>query len=370
MKRFYMEETVKSKPKIMLHIIMPNQVSGPNNAVRLISNSFINEKYDFRYLTQTSHSGRKINFMLIRDLMRQIIEFNPDIIHITGLQGAGFHAVLASRFCSKRKILLTIRGSAIDALNISKFSRFIFRYIIEPLTMRLSCKVYAVSEAMANREYIKANTRNRLLKTIHNCAPTINYKNIPTFNLRKKLGVSNNSILVVIVGRIIYDKGITYIADAIKQINNEKIIFIFIGDKPHSSFDIELILKEEISQKKVHILGQIENVLPIINECDIFLFGTLHENLSNALLEACALGLAVIATKVGGNLEVIEHEYNGLLIPPASVQDIINSVLFLAENKEIRNRFGLNARETVKEKFSQKSILNELEKVYDMMLEL
>lgn len=355
----------KVTPKIMLHIIMPNQVSGPNTAVKIIADSYLNEKFDFGILVQKQHSGQKINITLIRDLMAQIKIFNPDLIHITGLSGAGFHAVIAARLCRK-KILLTIRGSAVDALNISSRLKFIFGRIVEPLTMKMSHKVNTVCEAMAKRDYIKKNTNNRLIGTIHNSAPKIDLKKIEAYGLRNKLGIDDNSVIVAIVGRIVYDKGVTYIADAIKNIADKKIKFVFIGD---GSSELNLIdtLTIEIEEKRVFFLGKQENVLSILNECDIFLFATLHENLSNALLEACSLGLAIIATNVGGNPEVIKHEYSGLLIPPANSEKIAESVLLLSKDKDIRQKLGEFAKKNVNEMFSQELLLQKLENVYNEM---
>jgi len=355
------------KPKIMLHLIMPNQISGPNKSAELIANSFLNELYEFSFLTQKIHSGRKINVSLIRDLKNQIKIFDPDIIHISGLLGAGFHAVLAAHLSGKRNILLTIRGSAIDAKNISHFTKFIFGKIIEPITMRLSRKVYAVCDAMAKRDHIVKNTKNRIIDTIHNSAPNIDLDCIQSYNLKKKLDVSTDSILVAVVGRIIYDKGVTFIADAIKKIDDKKIKFIFIGEEPRQ-LNLSDCLIDEIRLKRVFFLGKQDNVIPILKECDIFLSATLHENLSNALLEACSIGLAVITTKIGGNPEVIQNDYNGLLIPPEDSDKIRDSVIYLASNKELREKFGAKAIETIENKFSQRFIFKKLYNVYQDML--
>lgn len=344
---------------------MPNQISGPNTSSRLIANSFLKEKYHFDFLIQKQHSGQKINIALIRHLIFQIKEFNPDLIHISGLLGAGFHAVLAARFCGK-KILLTVHGSATDARNITHKIKFIFGKIVEPITMRLSHKVYTVCEAMAKREYIIKNTKHRLIGTIHNSAPKIDLSKLKPYGLKDKLGIESESIIVAIVGRIVYDKGVTYIADAIRKISDKKIKFIFIGDEPRK-LNLSDTLTFEIEEKRVFFLGKQDNVLSILNECDIFLFATLHENLSNALLEACSLGLAVIATNVGGNPEVIQHEYNGLLIPPANSEKIVETVMELANDKGKRLKLGELAKKQVTEIFSQKLLLQKLENVYDDM---
>lgn len=356
------------KAKIMLHIIMPNQVSGPNNAAKLIGNSFLSKNYNFGYLVQNKHAGGKISFSLIKDLMKQIKGFNPDVIHITGLQGAGFHAVVAARLCGKKNILLVVRGSSIDALNISNNMKFVFGKIIEPLSIKLSKKVYTVCEAMAGREYIIKNTKGRLIDTIHNSAPNIDLAKIEKYNLRNKLDISDESIVVAIVGRMVYDKGVTYIAEAIKQLQDSNITFVFIGDGPMLEV-LKTSLKNEIQTNNVILLGKQDNITSILMDCDIFLFATLHENLSNALLEACSVGLAIIATNVGGNPEVIKHNKNGILIPSRNSKSIVEALKHLKKNKVKRINLGENAIETIKNEFSQKKLLKTLQTVYNNLLE-
>jgi glycosyltransferase involved in cell wall biosynthesis len=355
------------KARIMLHMIMPNQVSGPNNAAKLIGNSFLSKNYKFGYLIQNRHAGGKINFWLIKDLMKQVKDFNPDIIHLSGLQSSGFHAVLAARFCGKRNILLVVRGSSIDAINISNKMKFVFGRIVEPLTMKLSKKVYTVCDAMARREYIKKNAKDRLIATIHNSAPNIDLTKINKYDLRNKLNIKDESILVAIVGRIVYDKGVTFVSDAIKKITDKRIKFIFIGDEPNE-LGLADRLVSEIDEERVFLMGKQDNVMPILNECDIFLLATLHENLSNALLEACSLGLAVIATNVGGNPEVIEHDYNGILIPPACSESICSALMQLVNNNVKIIRLGENAQKVIRNNFSQNLLLKKVEKVYNTLL--
>jgi len=356
-----MEEKLKNnRPKILLHIRARNQISGPNVSNRIIYQSALSEKFQFGYLEHNPVKGIFKNLMTIPTLIKQIKTFNPDIVHVSGLLRSGFEAVIAARLCRK-KVLLTIHGSATDAIVFNK--KFLYGKVIEPLTLRLSHKVYAVCDAMAKRDYIRKHTKGRLINTIHNIAPAIDKDAIIPFGLREKYNIDKDTVVVTIVGRIIYDKGITFVADAIKKVNAENIVFVFIGDGPYLSV-LSDNLSNEILNNRVLMLGKQENVLSILKECDVFLFATLHENLSNALLEACSMGLAVIATNVGGNREVIRDGYNGVLIPPANSYEIEKAVKLLASNKTLRKKFGKNALNTMEEDFSQEKLLKKLEPVY------
>lgn len=349
------------KPKIMLHVRALNQISGPNICNMIIYKSNLSEKFHFEFLVHNPVKGIINNLMIIPSLFKQIKKFNPDIVHVSGLSRSGFEAVLATRLCNK-KVLLTIHGSSTDAIDFNK--KFLYGKFIEPLTLRLSHKVYAVCNAMASREYINKHTKGRLIGTIHNSAPEIDQDAIVPFGIRKNNNIGIDTVMVAIVGRMVYDKGITFVADAIKKTNKSNIVFVFIGDGPYLSI-LSDQLSAEIIYDKVLMLGKQDNVLSILKECDIFLFATLHENLSNALLEACSLGLAVIATNVGGNPEVIRDGFNGVLIPPANSHEIEKAISLLAGNKPLREKLGNNALKTMVKDFSQTKLLTRLGQVYN-----
>lgn len=356
--------------KIMLHLIMPNQISGPNTASRKIFSSGLKEKYNFGYLIQNYHAGGKINFKLIRELKKQIQQFNPDLVHINGLQSSGFHAVIAAKL-AKKKVLLTIRGFSGDDLTLKPLKRYVFRHIVEPITLSLSDKIYTVCSCAQRRQEIN-KYRKKMFPFIYNCAPKITF-DIKTERqkARDKLGFKNDDFVVIISGRMTYDKGITFIIDAINKIMlllpNNKMKFVFVGDGPILD-DVKISLKTFI-QKSVFCLGKIDNVLQTIVAGDLFLFATLHENLSNALLEAMSVGLSVIATNVGGNCEVVEHEGNGYLIQSKSSEEIVSCLRKCYENIDLNERFKRRSIEIISENFAEKELLKKLGRYYEEMLQ-
>lgn len=359
--------------KIALHIIMPKQTSGPNTANRLLAKSYLSNYYNFCFITQKFHAKGKINIKLIRDLKKQFELEKPDLVHLSGMQSSGFHAVLAARLAGCNNILITIRGYSGDASDISKPKKFIFDNIIEPLTLKLSKSFYTVCEEAGKRKIVLQN-RKKYLGVIHNAAPNIQFSiDEKRKYIREKFNFKEKDFVVVISGRMTFDKGIEYISQAIttlKQQNYSKNIkFMFIGDGEYCDILRERH-SESIKDNSVIVLGQVNNVIELLCGCDLFLFATLHENLSNALLEAMSVGLPVIATDVGGNVEVVEHNKNGFLIEAKNVEEMINRIQILYESEELRKAFSERSREIIEEKFSQEYIYSQINEVYKKMLEL
>lgn len=353
--------------KVMLHIIMPRQVSGPNSAARRISESYLNQEYEFGFVTQEYHAGGKVNFRLIQELRRQILEFRPELVHLSGLQASGFHAVVAARLAGCKNILITIRGFSGDVIGLSIFKRFAFNCIFEPLTLRLCTKFYTVCEEATKKKMVQKYSK-KYLGVIHNAAPYVDYATLHAGDFRNELGINWDAFLVAVVGRMVYDKGISYIADAIDKISDKNIKFIFIGDGEYCD-----ILKKRFSfgdsKDQVFILGQRNDVLNILNDCDLFLFATLHENLSNALLEAMTIGLPVVATAVGGNVEVVEDNENGFLIQPEDSHAIAKKIEIISINKEMQKKFSRRSKEIIEKDFTQSVVYQKISAIYNTMIE-
>jgi len=103
-------------------------------------------------------------------------------------------------------------------------------------------------------------------------------------------------------------------------------------------------------------LGHGSDVSEILQACDIFVFPTLHENLSNALLEDIAVSLPIVASAVGGNVEVLGSG-GGILFP-------ISSIACLLADPLLRTAHGEQARNIVQTRYTTTHMVAELDRMY------
>ena len=93
-------------------------------------------------------------------------------------------------------------------------------------------------------------------------------------------------------------------------------------------------------------------VADLLNAMDIFVLPTLMEGMSNTLLEALAVGLPVMATRVGGNPEVVAEGVCGYLFAPQDVPGLVSQLRTLLRDSRLRSEFGRAARERALRNFS------------------
>lgn len=346
---------------------MPGSTGGPNVLFNRIENTTsLKEKYDFVRLNQNRVAGGKINVSLILELKRQIEKEKPDIIHISGMQSAGFHCMVAATLAGCKNRLITTHGFSGDALDITKFKRIVFNKVIEPITLLLATRVQGISKFNTKKKMVEKYAKHKVC-CIYNFPPDIN-EIIKSGEMRKNLGIKNEEVVFTTVSRLVLDKGYKELAVAIQSlgfINN--IRFLIVGDgKYEESF--KKILVEEIKSRRVIMLGKRNDVMNILSESDVFVLPTLHENLGNVFLEASTVGIPSIGSNVGGVPEIILDGESGILVPPYDSIALAEAILKLFNNPNSRKKMGLKALDRVKTHFNSINIAKQFEELYASML--
>lgn len=115
---------------------------------------------------------------------------------------------------------------------------------------------------------------------------------------------------------------------------------------------------------RVTFWGPRGDVPRLLAESDVFVLPSLSEGCPNALLEAMATGMPVVATSVEGVREIVADRSTGLLVPPGSPDAIRDAIRELARDDELRRRLGMNARRRIEESFRAETVARQYEELY------
>ena len=117
---------------------------------------------------------------------------------------------------------------------------------------------------------------------------------------------------------------------------------------------------------RVIFAGYRTDVIKFYNEADVFLFPSLREGLSVAVMEAMAMGVPVICNDIRGNIDLIEDKVSGLLINN-QIDELVKAIQELISNDELRDKIICEGRKKVKH-FGIKNVSNMMRKVYEQRL--
>jgi len=164
-------------------------------------------------------------------------------------------------------------------------------------------------------------------------------------------------------------RGIFYIRDALRNVAPQLpgLTMTFAGCGVPAE-EIQQFFGAELAGRiVVRPVIAADRMQELYAEHDVFLFPSLMEGLPSVLLEAMATGMPVITTETCGMPDVVEDEFNGLLIPPADATAMGEAILRLAGSVELRQKLGEAARETMK-RYTWEQAARQLEELYRHVL--
>jgi glycosyltransferase involved in cell wall biosynthesis len=161
---------------------------------------------------------------------------------------------------------------------------------------------------------------------------------------------------LLFVGRVVYQKGLDLLLNALGEIKDLPWALNIVGDGPRVERLREQAIELGIGER-VHFLGwQTRAQLPATYACaNIFVNPSRHEGMPNALLEAMASGLPALATRIAGNEELIT-EQTGLLVPAEDTQALREALRKLLSDETLRARLGAAAHKRVAGEYSWRRV--------------
>lgn len=185
---------------------------------------------------------------------------------------------------------------------------------------------------------------------------------------RNEIGLSNDEVAVVMAAEFIKRKNHISLIKAVKNIHINNLKVIFCGTGKLENKLKKYIIKNGLEDKFI-FLGFRKDLNQILKISDIFVFPSYQEGLSVALMEAMAIGMPIIASKIRGNTDLIIDGYNGLLIDPKDVNELRQALIKLIQNNQYAQNLAQNNQNVII-KYSLNNVIMKLnEEIYFEVLE-
>jgi glycosyltransferase involved in cell wall biosynthesis len=191
--------------------------------------------------------------------------------------------------------------------------------------------------------------------------------------IRRELRYEGNEFLLGVVGEVIPRKGQWYLAKALPELMRRipELRVLLVGRYHRSERYVQKMRQLQASaglHRKMRWLGRRSNVHEYMAAMDQVLVTSTEEPFGLVALEAQLAGKPVIATKIGGLPEIVQHEQSGLLIPARSPAAIVESVERLYQDRELASRLAASGREQAGQRFSSERLTEGVIEVYHEVL--
>jgi glycosyltransferase involved in cell wall biosynthesis len=292
-----------------------------------------------------------------KQIKKIIADVQPDIVHCHS-SVAGFLGRMAVR--NKIPTLFTAHGWGFN-IGVSFFQKWI-AIISEKIVSKYTSNIICVSRFVKD------------LGIRYNIAPEEKFEVIYNgieLKVESRKPAVNSKIKIIFVGRLAEPKDPLMLVKAYKELSDklkEKIEINIIGDGPKKN-ELELFL-EENDLGQIHLLGSLprNQVFDMMSTSHIFVLISKYEGLPMTILEAMSMGLAIIASDVGGIKEAVKDGENGVLLKNNSVEELKKALECLVTDHSFREKMGEASRKKVLEEFSLEKMLNENQKSYNKIL--
>jgi len=187
--------------------------------------------------------------------------------------------------------------------------------------------------------------------------------------LRQELQLPEDAIMVLFLARFTAHKQPLTLMRAFKEALPAlpALHLVLVGDGDQKA-EAQALVEEWGLGDKISLLPFRQDVPQVLAGADVYVLPSLWEGLPIGLLEAMAMGKAIVATNVDGTREVIRDGENGLLVDAGNIPQLTNALVAIGKDAGLRQRLGLIARQTVRSKFDAAAMTREIEAAYTEVL--
>jgi glycosyltransferase involved in cell wall biosynthesis len=277
-----------------------------------------------------------------------------DVVH-THNRSPLIYGTLAARLAGAKALVHTRHGREVHS-----YPRFVWS---------MNRAIVAISED--SRQVLLKNypVTPPQVQVIHNGIDVPAFGDSAANGLRDELKLRPDAFIIGIIGRIAEEKDHVTLLRAMQQVRQARpdAVLLVIGDGPIGP-QVRSAASELGVADVVKFLGFRHDVPALLQLLDVFVLSSTTEGISLTLLEAMAARKPIVATRVGGNPEVVIDGQTGLLVPSKDPQALATAILKVANDPAFRKQLGQAGRVRVESAFSQEQMVAQYHTLYTRLL--
>lgn len=187
---------------------------------------------------------------------------------------------------------------------------------------------------------------------------------------KSKCGFPAERLLIGAVGRLSSEKGFDVLIRSVSRLLEQgHDIQLAIAGEGDARPQLDQLIQQQSRPERFQLLGHRNDILELLQAMDVFALSSYREGLPNVLLEAMALEVPVVATRIAGIPRLVQTEQNGLLVEAGDETQLTKALQRLLSDATLRAQYAAAGRETIEQDFSFEHRMKKIAKIYDDLLE-
>ena len=288
------------------------------------------------------------------------------IVHTHTSKG-GFVGRLAASLAEVPIVIHTMHGLAFHER--SARSLRLFYSTLERFAAGQCDRIVSVSEFHRQWAIDLGICKGSKILTIPNGVADTSAAITAPLELRSRLGLSREDLMILTMARLVPEKGLEYLirAAANLRLAAPQCKIVIAGDGP-ARCRLERLVHELDLSDRVTLLGYRQDVHELLAACDIVALPSLREGLSISLLEAMAASKPIVASRIGSHVEVVSQANIAKLVTPADVTALSDTILDLINDPGMMMELGRSARRLFELRYTEGRMLNAYRELYHHLL--
>ncbi len=244
-----------------------------------------------------------------------------------------------------------------------------FYYRIDKLCLPHYDAVVCVSEDL-REECLRIGVKTGRVWHIPNAIDTDAYRRLePKESAKRRIGVLPQRLLIGAIGRLSEEKGYHLLVQAMREICEEGIdAELWIAGEGDQRGRLMRLASDTGLGERIRVLGYRADTLALYHAMDVFVSSSIREGLPNVILEAMAVEVPVVCTRVAGIPDLIRDGENGLIVDAGSVDALSQGIRRLLSDGSLRQRLSASGRETVERSYGFSQRMERIRAIYNQTL--
>ncbi|MBQ9784235.1 MAG: glycosyltransferase family 4 protein [Clostridia bacterium] len=301
---------------------------------------------------------------------RQIVELikreKIDYIHCNTPVG-GLLGRLAGKKCKVEKVIYQVHG--FHFYKGAPRKHWLLYYPIEKWLARKTDAIVTINTedyAAAQKLKLKKGGKVYFVHGVGIDSAAFASEHISNGAVRRELGIAESDLMLISAGELNQNKNNKVILTAMAKTAAKNIHYVLCGVGPLRE-ELEALAKNLGIANRVHFLGYRTDIPVLYSEADAFVMPSYREGLSRSMMEAMASGLPCLASRIRGNVDLIEDGKGGYLCPATDDAAFADALTKLASNSELRAEMRAYNLEKIKE-YDISVVEKEIEAIYQEVL--
>lgn len=300
-------------------------------------------------------------FQYMIDLARILKEIKPDVVHFHSshtLPGAWIVRIFFPRI----KSVATIHGQSILYPGASRL------WVQSLYALFLKCVLWCADRVIFVSQFDQKTFVSRRLVLQERSEVIYNGIDAPNFlsrdEARHQLGLPKEAVVIGTLARFSFPKNISFLIESFALWNHPSALLCLMGSGSEEYVLKDLVQSKGLTDRVVFQKGD----ATLLKAFSCFVLSSRYEGFPYVLLEAALAEIPIVATQVGGVVELIENDQTGTLIPSGDVYALVGAMQHVVSETELSDSYAKNAHKRVEQMFTKRVMIEEISRAYHASL--